>query len=233
MNIDLNILWCLVILVIILNLIIYLVEPLKYTEAKECLKLPCRKFVLFNQILGFLFDICIIVVIFKMLGTGKTALVFIVFFFLAIILYTSWFVAKPVVKNNKINPPPEMFIKKDARIGLQVCILLLDLIIFFLLFMIRAGIDNKNTLNNLNNNRNISNSFFNNAISAGWGPFKNKGYGITNLLNTRFGGNVDGNRFIFACGWVAFLGIFQNIYNLYKTVTFQPAFYNLPLSWRK
>ena len=225
MNIDLNILWGLVILVIILNLIIYLVEPLKYTEAKECLKLPCRQFVLFNQILGFLFDICIIVVIFKMLGTGKTSLVFIVFFFLAIILYTSWFVAKPVVKNNKINPPPEMFIKKDARIGLQVCILLLDLIIFFLLFMIRAGIDNKNTLNN---NRNISNSFYK-GISASW----DKGYGITNLLNTRFGGNVDGNRFVFACGWVAFLGIFQNIYNLYKTVTFQPAFYNLPLSWRK
>jgi hypothetical protein len=226
MNIDLNILWGLVIVVIILNLIIYLVEPLKYTETKECLKLPCRQFVLFNQILGFLFDICIVVVIFKMLGTGKTALVFIVFFFLAIILYTSWFVAKPVVKNNKINPPPEMFIKKDARIGLQVCILLLDLIIFFLLFMIRAGIDNKNTLNN---NRIISNSFIYKGIITSWG----KRYGITNLLNTRFGGNVDGNRFVFACGWVAFLGIFQNIYNLYKTVTFQPAFYNLPLSWRK
>jgi len=229
MNIDLNILWGLVILVIILNLIIYLVEPLKYTEAKECLKLPCRQFVLFNQILGFLFDICIIVVIFKMLSTGKTAMVFIVFFFMAFILYTSWFVAKPVVKNNKINPPPEMFIKKDARIGLQVCILLLDLIIFFLLFMIRAGIDNKNTLNNLNNNRNISNSFIYKGIITSWG----KRYGITNLLNTRFGGNVDGNRFVFSCGWVAFLGIFQNIYNLYKTVTFQPAFYNLPLSWRK
>jgi hypothetical protein len=213
MNIDPNILWCLVILVIILNLIIYLVEPLKYTEAKECLKLPCRNFILFNQILGFLFDICIIVVIFKMLGTEKTAMIFIVFFFMAFVLYTSWFVAKPVVKNNKINPPPEMFIKKDARIGIQVCILLLDLIIFFLLFMNKAGIDN-------------------NAISAGSGIFKNKGYGITNLLNTRFGGNVEGNRFVFACGWVAFLGIFQNIYNLHKTFTFQPAFYNLPLSWR-
>ena len=213
MNIDLNILWILVILVIILNLIIYIVEPLKYTETKSCLKLPCRNFVLFNQILGFLFDICIIVVIFKMLGTDKTALVFIVFFFMAFILYTSWFVAKPVVNDKKINPPPEMFIKKNARIGIQICILLLDLIIFFLLFMNKEEIGNK-------------------AISAGSGIFGNKGYGITNLLNTRFGGNVEGNRVVFACGWFVFLGIFQNIYNLHKTVTFQPAFYNLPLSWR-
>ena len=63
MNINLNLLWGLVILVIILNFIIYLTEPLKYTEEDECIKIPCKEvlYCLIN-LLDIIFDICIIVV---------------------------------------------------------------------------------------------------------------------------------------------------------------------------
>ena len=58
-----------------------------------------------------------------------------------------------------------------------------------------------------------------------------KGYGFWNLINTRFGGNVGGNKFNFYCGWALILGIAQNIYNLVTEVKFIPANYNLPNSW--
>lgn len=213
-GIDINIIWGLVILVIILNIITYLVEPLKYTEEKECLRLPCRQFTIWNQLLGYFLDICVIVVIAKLLGFKASPLIFIVGSFFAFLIYTSWYIAKPVIRNEKINPPPELFLKKDIRITLQVIILLLDLLIFVLLFM-----ENDSGLGD-------------NSIMSGSGIFKNKGYGITNLINTRFGGNVKGNRVVFVCGWLVFFGLFQNIYNLYKSVTYHPSYYNLPLSWR-
>jgi hypothetical protein len=213
MNFDLNILWGLVFVVVILNIIIYLIEPLKYSEEKECIGLPCRQFTLFNQLLGYTFDICIIVVIAKMLGFNATAAIFIIAAFFGFLIYTSWVIAKPVIRDETLNPPPKMYMKKNARITIQILILLLDLLIFFLLFMIKTEGAN------------------NNSLMSGSGIFKNKGYGITNLLNTRFGGNADGNRFVFFCGWFAFLGIFQNIYNLYKCVGFHPTYYKLPLSW--
>ena len=214
MNINLNILWGLVILVIILNFFIYLTEPLKYTEEDECLKIPCRSFVLFNQLFGYFFDICIIIVLAKLSGFKATSIIFIMLIFFSFLILVSWFSALPVVKDETINPPPKLYIKKSVRITLHFIILLLDLLIFVVLFMDRAGIGNDKT------------------ISAGEGIFRNKGYGFTNLINTRFGGNVDSNRFVFACGWVAFLGIFQNIYNLVISVGFHPTNYNLPLSWK-
>ena len=212
-GVDINIVWGLVILVIILNIITYLVEPLKYTEEKECLQLPCRQFTLGNQLLGYFLDICAIVVITKLLGFKATSLIFVVCSFFAFLIYTAWYISKPVVRDEKINPPPELFLKKDIRIILQVIILLLDLLIFVLLFM-----ENDVGLGD-------------NSIMSGSGIFRNKGYGITNLINTRFGGNVEGNRFVFVCGWLVFFGLFQNVYNLYKTVTFHPSYYNLLLSW--
>ena len=151
-----------------------------------------------------------------MLNFKSTVMIYILFIFFAFLILTSWFVAKPVIDDNTLNPPPQLFLNKDTRIVMNFILLFLDLIIFFLLFTIKS-----------NNNNN------NNAISSGWGIFKNKGYGITNLINTRFGGNIDGNRFFFFCGWFASLGIFQNIYNIYKSVTYHPTYYNLPLSWRK
>jgi hypothetical protein len=211
---NLNILWGLVILVIILNFVIYLTEPLKYTEEDKCLKIPCRNFILFNQLFGYFFDICIIIVLAKLSGFKETSIIFIMLIFFSFIIIVSWFSALPVVKDGTINPPPKLYIKKSARITLHFIILLLDLLIFVVLFMDRAGIGNDKT------------------ISAGEGIFRNKGYGFTNLINTRFGGNVDNNRFVFACGWVSFLGIFQNIYNLIVSTEFHPTNYNLPLSWR-
>jgi hypothetical protein len=202
---DLNFIWCLVIIVILLNFIYYIIDPLKYTEDRGCLKLPCRKFTLFNQVLGIIFDILIIIVISSLVGFKPTSIIYVTFSFLLFVIVVSWFAARPVVKNEKINPPPQLFFKKNIRIVIQIIILLLDITIFFLLFMIRSGID-----------------------------INNKGilFGFIDLINSRFGGNVKGNRVIFTCGWIVFLGIFQNIYNLYNTIIFYPSHYNLPLSWR-
>ena len=202
---DLNLIWCLVIIVILLNFIYYIIDPLKYTEDRGCLKLPCRKFTLFNQLLGIIFDILIIIVISSLIGFESTSIIYVIFSFLLFVIIVSWFSARPVVKNEKINPPPQLFFKKNIRIVIQIIILLLDITIFFLLFMIRSGID-----------------------------IKDKGilFGFIDLINSRFGGNVEGNRIIFTCGWIVFLGIFQNIYNLYNTIIFHPSHYNLPLSWR-
>ena len=202
---DLNLIWFLIILVVLLNFIYYLIDPLKYTENRGCLKLPCRKFTLFNQVLGLFFDILVIVVVASLIGFKSTSMIYVIFIFLLFVIIVSWVAAKPVVKNQKINPPPELFLKKDIRITIQIIILLLDVLIFFLIFMIRAGIDKDN---------------------------KGILYGFINLINTRFGGNIEGNRVIFTCGWLVFLGIFQNIYNLYNSVVFHPSHYNLPLSWR-
>jgi len=217
MKLDLNLLWPMVILVIILNIILYLVEPLKYSGEKNCLKLPCRQFTIYNQLLGYTFDICIIMVIASMLGFKATPVIFIVSIFFGFLIYTSWRMGEVVVKDDKLNPPPKLFLVKDARIALQFIVLFLDITIFILLFLIK-----NNTDINVQSIMNSSNSFI-----------KNKGFGITKLINTRFGGNIKGNRFIFFCGWFAFLGIFQNIYNVYKAVTFHPTYYNLPLSWKR
>lgn len=202
---DLNLIWCLVIIVVILNFIYYLIDPLKYTEDKGCLKLPCRKFTLFNQVLGIIFDILIIIVISSLIGFKSTSIIYVIFSFLLFVIIVSWFAARPVVKNEKINPPPQLFFNKNIRITIQIIILLFDITIFFLLFMIRSGVD-----------------------------INNKGllFGFIDLINSRFGGNVKGNRIIFTCGWIVFLGIFQNIYNLYNTIIFHPSHYNLPISWR-
>lgn len=212
---NLNIIWCFIFLVIVFNLILNLVDPLKYSESINCLKLPCRNFELGNQILSFLFDICAIIVLSNMIGFKSTSAIFVILLFLVFVVYMSWYTSKPVVKDKTMNPPPELFLRKNIRIVLQSMVLLFDLIIFALLFMVRTGIDSKykndwKYLDILDND---------------------KGYGFWNLINTRFGGNVGGNKFNFYCGWALLLGIGQNIYNLVTEIKFIPANYNLPNSW--
>ena len=109
---NLNIIWCFIFLVIILNLVLNIVDPLKYSESINCLKLPCRNFELGNQILSFIFDICAIIVLSKMVGFQSTSAIFIILIFLIFIVLMSWFTSKPVVKDNTMNPPPELFLRK-------------------------------------------------------------------------------------------------------------------------
>ena len=80
-------------------------------------------------------NLLIIIVISSLIGFKSTSIIYVIFSFLLFVIIVSWFAARPVVKNEKINPPPQLFFNKNIRITIQIIILLFDITIFFELLL--------------------------------------------------------------------------------------------------
>ncbi len=197
------IIWLCLIILILFNMLIYFHDPYLYSNATNCLHLKCKEYALFAGILTLVADVCL-----------ATSLTFInpipylpTYWFVGLaviyimLIYTNYNQADIVTQDEKFNPPPEGFFKKNFRIGFRIIILTL----YIFIFLGRFSTETQPTI--------------------GVQPWTEK------LLYNRFGGLTKPNAIPFFLSWASIIAIPIASIQLYKTVKYHPSNHNQPVSW--
>lgn len=200
-----NLMWISAITIMFLNFIIYLSDPLKHTNAVECLGLPCRTYSVSAALLIFTIDLILIIVLTHQMPFMKDLPKLwyiglgIIGYMIILLIHNTNFV---VVEDKKINPPNEYLLLKNIRSFFYIIVLILYIIVFVSLYTTNV----KNT------------------IPAQ--PFSEK------FIFNRFGGYKYDNKIIFCLSYLIILGIPISAYRVYKGVKYHPYHYKLPLAWK-
>ena len=199
-----NFRWIVYFLVIILTIIAFIQEPIRYSadKAKSGLIWKYHYFVIFS-ITIFTYLLTFIGLWYTISFTDKFPYLWYVPFFILIysILLQITINTKPVHKDDTLNPPPDIFWARKYRYIIYILIVILDILIFVQAFAY-SGITTqlKST---------VLHQFF---------------------LN-RFGGFTPSNLFNFLMGWSGIVGLILDLYMVHNQVNFTACKYNLPESW--
>jgi hypothetical protein len=190
-------------IVIFLSFLHYLNDPLKNSDAIECLGLQCRQYSLIINLLSFTFLAAMMI----SMGILNKSIYVPGYWYVPIIvigyfaIYLDWHTNKIVrPEKGKITPPPIGFIPKDRRIVIVSCILVL----YFVLFVL---------------------NYMSHRVPVQIGGFADK------LFWNSFG-SYQARRGAFMLSWISILGLVTGSLNIYYTDVFHPGTFDLPNSWR-
>jgi hypothetical protein len=199
-----NFRWIIYLLVLILTIVAYYQEPIRYSDNIAFTGLP------YKYHYFVVFCITIFSYLFTFLGLWYTIsftdkfpyLWYIPFFILvyAIILQIT-LNTKIIHKDDSLNAPPDILLPKKYRLYIYLFIVIFDIIIF-MQAIVYSGITTQYE-------KTILHQFF---------------------LN-RFGGLTSKNIFNFFVGWFGVIGLVLDFYMVYNQINFNACAYNLPLSW--
>ena len=189
--------------VIYLSFLYYLNDPLKNSDALQCLGLKCRPYSLIINLLSFTFLSAMMI----SMGILNKSIYIPGYWYIPIIvigyfvIYLDWNTNKIVrPEKGKITPPPVEFIAKDRRLAIVTSLLVLYIVLFLLNYMahrvpVQIG--------------SVGDKLF-------WNSF----------------GSYEARRGAFILGWMSILGLVTSSLNIYYTDTFHPGKFDLPNSWR-
>ncbi len=200
---DTRVRYIILIVVLALSFLHYLNDPLRNSDALQCLGLQCRQYSLIINLLSFTFLSAMMIsmgILNKSIyvpGYWYIPIIIIGFF----VIYLDWNTNKIVrPEKGKITPPPIGYIPKDRRIAIVSSLLVLYLVLFILNYM-------------------------SHRVPVQIGGFADK------LFWNSFG-SYQARRGAFMLGWISILGLVTSSLNIYFTDDFYPAKYDLPNSWR-
>ena len=199
------ILYILVFVQSLLNIFLYINNPLKHTDVVNCYKLPCNIYTIYSTIILFTIDIILLGILTYTENIldflPKTWFLFYGFigYLVIFLIYSS---SKIIKRNKRINPPDEILLNKDFRFSFYIISLLLYLAIIFLRYT-------KDPLETIETQPFLEQYFFN-----------------------RFGGFKEKNRVNFILSYLSMIVIPISIFRTLDGAKYQPELYNLPLSWK-
>lgn len=199
------ILYLLVFINSLLNIFLYLNNPLKHSEEIECYNLPCNIYTIYSTIILFTIDIILLGILTytEPLIESLSKTWFIFYGFLGyLIIFLTYSNSKIIKRSKKINPPDEILLNKDFRFSLYIISLLIYFSIIFLRYIRNSNptIDTQPALD----------KFF-------W---------------NRFGGYKEKNKINFLLSYLSIIVIPIAILRTFDGAKYQPEYYNLPLSWK-
>ena len=200
-----NILWIIAFLIMFLNLIIYVSDPLKHSNQVECLGLHCRNYSFAMALFAFTIDLIIMIVLthtkpfIEFMPSMWYVALGILGYLLIFLTFKTNFV---VEQGKKLDPPDDYLLNKNIRLIMYIIVLALYIILFVTLYTV----DTQNTI----------------AVQ----PF------LERFLYNRFGGYKKGNKIMFALSLLIILGIPLASIRVHKGIYYHPQFYKLPLSWK-
>ena len=200
---DIRIRFIFLAVAIYLSFLHYLYDPLKHSNAPQCLGLPCRSYSIIINSLSLTFLAAMIV----SMGILDKSMYLPTYWFVVVIamcymiLFIDWRNTKIVKpRNGRITPPPIGYLPKVRRTIADAGLLIVYILLFCLNYMAhKVPVESEK----------ISELIFWNAF----GSFKER-------------------RGAFMAGWLSLFGVGTAIMNLIFTDGFHPGFYNLPNSWR-
>ena len=200
---DIRIRYLLLLILLTLNFLQYLNNPLTHSDAVECIGIKCRPFALIITILSFTFLSGMMV----SMGILNKSIVIPKYWYVPIIIIGGITIiydwcSKKIVKpmKNRIIPPPEGYIPKIRRIILNFSILFIYLLLFIANFIADRVPTNSNKFSEV-------------------------------VFYSAFG-SLNQNPIAFFAGWLSSFGIITAMINIYFAETFYPQKYNLPYSWK-
>lgn len=197
--------WFFYSIALILTILAYYQEPLRFSNAKGISGLPFSWetyiFSLINLLNYFITLFGLWLTIPFIFGLPNYWMIALFIFLMA--LFTEIFIdtKKININDEKFQPPPQNLYPKKYRLIIHYFILIFDILIFSQFFLSTSEI----------------------SINA-------KTY-LDKYLFNRFGGWIKGNRINFLASWLATLGILYDIYNIINQTNFYPCKYKLPNTW--
>lgn len=199
------ILYLLVFINSLLNIFLYLNNPLKHSEEIECYNLPCNIYTIYSTIILFTIDIILLAIL-----TYSEPLIeslpktwFIFYGFLGyLIIFLTYSNSKIIKRSKKINPPDEILLNKDFRFSLYIISLLIYIAVIVLRYI-------RNTNPTIETQQALDKFFWN-----------------------RFGGYQEKNKINFLLSYLSIIVIPIAILRTLDGAKYQPEYYNLPLSWK-
>lgn len=199
------ILYLLVFINSLLNIFLYLNNPLKHSEEIQCYNLPCNIYTIYSTIILFTIDIILLAIL-----TYSEPLIeslpktwFIFYGFLGyLIIFLTYSNSKIIKRSKKINPPDEILLNKDLRFSLYIISLLIYIAVIVLRYI-------RNTNPTIDTQPTLDKFFWN-----------------------RFGGYQEKNKINFLLSYLSIIVIPIAILRTLDGAKYQPAYYNLPLSWK-
>lgn len=199
--------WILWFIVLILNFLAYVQDPVRFSEVK-CLGFPCKWTAYGIGIFVFLLDILTFLSLWLTIPfTTKLPDYWFIPLVAIGIGYISQITVDSQTYNNKdaFEPPPKYLLPKTYRIGLYFGIMVINILIFMYFFL---------------SSMNITSDMIKTGGATAFERF---------IVN-RFGG-YSKNKVEYLMGWIGIIGsIFDGI-ALYYTSSFRSCDYNLPKSW--
>lgn len=207
MELDLIVIWLLLLTTITLNIIIFVNDPLKSSTSNtnKCLGIKCRDYTVYTFIILMTCDIFILTAL--SITDPFTPFLppywyLIVGFFLLLIPILYFRTTREVIPNRKLNPPPESQINKKTRTFLSF-LLLTSYVALITLRFIRNPLPTQ-TLQ----------------------PF------LERFFYNRFGGHIPGNIIPFILSYFSLIAIPLAFFKFIQAKNYHPQKYNLPLSWK-
>ena len=186
----------------LLNIFIYLGNPLKHSDKIECYNLPCNTYSIYSSIILFTLDIILLGLLTytEPLTEFLPKTWFLFYGFLGYLIMFLTFQNSKIVKNSKkLNPPPEIILNKDIRFSIYLISLILYLGIIFIRYV-----------------RNVEDTLET---------------GLNKFFWNRFGGYKN-NKINFTLSYLSFIAIPIAIIRTLDGAKYHPSYYNLPLSWK-
>ena len=199
------ILYLLVFIQSVINLYIYISNPLKHSTEVKCYQLPCNIYVIYSALMLFTIDVILlgILTLTEPLVEGLPTTWFIFYGFLGyLIIFLIYSNAKIIKKSKKLSPPDESMLNKDGRFSLYLISLILYIIIFGIRYVNKP-------LDSVPTQPALERFFFN-----------------------RFGGYKDNNKINFILSYVITISIPIALLRTIDGANYHPSNYNLPLSWK-
>jgi hypothetical protein len=202
--------WFLFLLVMCLNFVAYYQDPTRYTTEPACLfSTPCKWFDYGTGMITYTIDVLTFIGLWFTIAPEQLRWWMPDYWYIPIIILgyaviTQITIDSPNIKDNKdiLASPPSWIWPHKWRIILYSSILLIDIIIFFQLY-VDSGMHNYDT--------------------------KTKVFDV--IIKSRFGGWNEGNYTQFMFAWLGIFGVLADCLALYYVYSFNSCQYKLPISW--
>ena len=199
------IIYLLVFIQSLLNIFLYISNPLKHSNKVECYKLPCNIYTIYSTLILFTIDIVLLGILTytEPITEYLPKTWFLFYGFLGyLIIFLTYSNSQIVKQSKKLNPPYESLLNKDFRFSLYI----ISLILYFGIILLRYF---RNVEEIIPTQPSLEKFFWN-----------------------RFGGYKEKNKINFILSYLSIIVIPVSILRTLDGAKYHPQYYDLPLSWK-
>lgn len=189
----------------VLNLFLYISNPLKHSEKVNCYNLPCNIYSIYSTLILFTIDIILLGILTytEPLLEGIPKMWFLFYGFIGyLVIFLVHSNSKIIKRNKKLNPPDESLLNKDFRFALYM----LSMVLYFTIILTR---------------------YVRNPL-----PVIPSKSGLDRFFWNRFGGYSENNTVNFILSYVITIAIPISVLRTLDGAKYHPTYYDLPLSWK-